>query len=324
MKLDASQIENAIGISMLQPNRTLQPAFFGSEGKTLLASQTGPAGVQAAELAANGMRGASNVFEGDQGFLQAFTPQPLLGAFEGFGSVWLTETLSYKLYPGCAYIDSCVDCVLALARQHHIDARAVRSVHVAAGPLTVGMEMLAAPYVKGPESLATTLNFSVAYNVAAVLLDRELTARQFSRDRIKDSVLWDLAGKVHLTVDEEMGRRMREHALVRPVGDGGGEGYTLDLTTAQVSQYRAAFGARVRVELEDGRTFEMEQQVPQGGAGRAFDERRRAVEDKFRRETRYTLRKERMEKAIDLVHHLDDGGAAQIKELVRAACSERV
>jgi len=320
MNLDEGQIENAIGISLLQPNHLLMPGFFGSDAKIILAAQTAPAGVQAAELAANGIHGVSNLVESEHGFLQNFTPEPLLGAFEGFGSVWLTETLSYKLYPGCAYIDACIDCVLGLARQHHIDARGVRAVHVAASPLTIGMEKLAAPYVKGPESLATTLNFSVAYNVAAALLDRELTARQFSRDRIKDAALWTLAGKVHLTSDEEMGRSLTEHALLQQVGGK----HVLELSSARVSRFRAAFGARVRIEMEDGRNFEMQQEIPQGAAGRMFDDRRRAVEDKFRRETRYTLRKERMERAIDLVYHLEEGGAAQVRELVRSVCSERV
>ncbi len=75
--------------------------------------------------------------------------------------------------------------------------------------------------------------------------------------------------------------------------------------------------------MDDGRSFEMEQDMPYGCGGRPFDDRRKVVEDKFRRETRYTLRKERMEKAIDLVHHLEDASASHLRELVRLCCSER-
>jgi hypothetical protein len=60
-----------------------------------------------------------------------------------------------------------------------------------------------------------------------------------------------------------------------------------------------------------------------GSGARPFDDRRKAVEDKFRRETRYTLRKERMEKAIDIVHHLEDANAAQVRELARLCCPRR-
>ena len=60
-----------------------------------------------------------------------------------------------------------------------------------------------------------------------------------------------------------------------------------------------------------------------GSGARPFDDRRKAVEDKFRRETRFILRKERMEKAIDTVHHLENASAAQVRELARLVCSEK-
>jgi 2-methylcitrate dehydratase PrpD len=321
--LEKPQIQSAIGIAMMQPNYPLWAGFFGSDAKVLLASTTAPVGVQAAQLAANGLRGAGDVIESEQGFLKVFAPQPLLGAFEGFGKVWLSDTLCYKVYPGCAYIDTAIDCVLALARQHSIDGKKVKAVHVAASPLALGMEGLTAPHLKGPDTLPVTLNFTIGYNVAAALMDRELTARQFSRERIRDKALWDLAGRVQLTLDEVMAQRMRDRSLLKSVKDEGGEHVHLDLGDVDLSGFKMSFGARVRIEMEDGRTFEAEQEVPFGAAGRPFDERRKSVEDKFRRETRYTLRKEKMEKAIDIILHLEQASSAHLRELVRLCCSER-
>ncbi len=229
----------------------------------------------------------------------------------------------YKVYPGCAYIDRAIDCILTLARQHSIDGKKVRAVHIAANPLTLGMEALSAPHLKGPETLPVTLNFTVGYNVAVALMDRELTARQFSRERIRDKAIWDLAGRVQLTLDEVMAQRMRDRSLLKTVKDENGEHPHLDLGSVDLNTFKMSFGARVRIEMEDGRTFEAEQEVPFGGAGRPFDERRKSVEDKFRRETRYTLRKEKMEKAVDLILHLDQASSAQLRELVRLCCSER-
>jgi 2-methylcitrate dehydratase PrpD len=321
--LDKQQVQSAIGISLLQPNYPLSPGFFGSEAKTLLASMTAPLGVQAAQLAANGLRGVGDIIESPQGITTVFANQPLMGAYEGFGKVWLTDTLSYKVYPGCAYIDTSVDCVLGLARHHNIDAKKVKAVHIAAGPLTLGMEALATPYLRGPDTLPVTLNFTVGYNVAAALMDRELTARQFSRERIRDQATWDLAGRVHLTLDEVMAQRMRDRSLVRSLTSEGEETFQLDLNTADLTGFKMSFGARVRIEMEDGRSLEAEQEVPLGAAGRPFDERRRCVEDKFRRETRYTLRKEKMEKAIDMILHLEQASSAHLRELVKLCCSER-
>jgi 2-methylcitrate dehydratase PrpD len=323
LELDKQQIQSAISIAMSQPNYPLSGGFFGSDAKTLMASMTAPLGIQAAQLAANGMRGCGTIIEGPQGFLDVFAHQPLPGAFTGFGKVWLSDTLCFKIYPGCAYIDTSIDCILGLARQHSLDGKKVKAVHIAAAPLTLGMEALAAPHLKGPDSLPVTLNFTVGYNVAVALLDRELTARQFTRERIRDQAVWDLAAKVHLTQDDVMAQRMRDRSLLKSVTDSNGEHYELDLAAADLSTFKMSFGARVRIEMEDGRKFEAEQEVPLGAAGRPFDERRKSVEDKFRRETRYTLRKEKMERAVDMVLHFEQASSAHVRELIKLCCSER-
>ncbi len=323
LALDRAQTENALGLAMLQPPMMLGPGFYGSEAKLLTAALVAPIGVQAAELAANGLRGGHEIFDGERGLLRVFADTPMLGAFKGFGSVWLTESLGYKVYPGCVYLSAITDCVLALVRQHHLDARKVHAIYVGAGPLTLAMDARVAPYVRGPESLATTLNHSVAYTAAVALADRELSPRQFTRDRIKDPAVWDLAAKVRLSLDDDLARRTRERSPLRVAGEEGAMAHLFDLESIDLIGYKFMFGARVRIELEGGRSVEMEQEVPTGSGARPFDDRRKAVEDKFRRETRYTLRKERMEKAIDIVHHLDDSSASQVRELARLCCSEK-
>ena len=322
--LDKSQTSSALGLSLMQPCYALQAGFFGSEGKLLMAAQTAPMGVMAAELAAGGLHGPQDILEHEHGFLSVFTKTPLLGAFGGLGQTWLTETLSFKIYPGCAYIDTVIDCVLHLVRSHPIDAKKVKAIHVAANPLTLGMEGLAAPHLNGPQSTAVTLNFTVGYNVAVAIMDKELTPRQFLRERMKDPATWDLASKVQVTLDDDMTRRMRDSSLLKTLSTGDGERYELNLAQVDLNAFRMSFGARVRVEMEDGRSFEADQEIPLGAAGRPADERRRAVEDKFRRETRYTLRKEKMEKAIDLIEHLEDAPSSHVREIVRLCCSERV
>ena len=323
LKLDRQQTANALGIAMLQPNFLLPAGFYGSEAKVLSAALVGPIGVQAAELAANGLRGAHDIFEGERGFLRVFARPPLPGAFKGYGKVWLTESLGYKVYPGSVNLAAIIDCVLGLVRQHHLDPRKMHAIFVGAGPLTLAMDGRSAPYVQGPDTLATTLNNSVAYNVAVALTDRELSPRQFTRDRIKDPAVWELAGKVRLSLDDDLARRSRERSPLRTAGEDGSTTQLFDLETTDLVAFKSTLGARVRIELDGGRNFEMEQESPSGSGARPFDDRRKAVEDKFRRETRYTLRKERMEKAIDIVHHLEESGASHIRELARLCCSEK-
>jgi 2-methylcitrate dehydratase PrpD len=232
------------------------------------------------------------------------------------------DTLCYKIYPGCAGIDTSIDCILDIVRQHSLDARKVKEVHVAVSDATIEMDRSVASRLRGPESPVAALHSSLPYNVAAALIDRELTARQFTPERIRDQAVWNLAARVHTTLDGTMAQRARDSSL-RKRSTQSGEALALDLSSADLSRFRMSCGARVRVDMEDGRNFEAEEEIPVGAAGRSFDERRKAVEDKFRRETRYTLRKERMERAIDVILHLEETNAAQLRELVRLCCSER-
>jgi 2-methylcitrate dehydratase PrpD len=292
--MDAAGIRSALGIAFLQPPHGLWAPFFGSEAKILLAAPPAVGGVQAAEMAAAGLEGCGDVLESAQGFVEVFTQNTLMGAYGGLGSTWLTDTLCYKIYPGCAYVDTVIDCVLGLARAEGIDPEAVEAIEVAAGPLTLGMEALAAPHLRGPEST--------------------------TRARIADPRVWDLAGKVSLAPDEEMTRRMQEAALVRLESVGDRLQATLDLEKADLSAFRMSFGARVRIRTRGGGCHEAEQEVPLGGAGRPADEKRRAVEEKFLREVGATVGAEQAGEALALIRRLDALKPAEIRALVRLLC----
>jgi len=321
---NAEQIQSAIGLALAQPPHPSWPAYLGSDSKTLAVSMTAPGGLQAAQLAMAGLRCSQDVIGGAEGLVEQMSQQPLMGAFRGLGRTWLTETLSYKVYPGSTYLSAVIDCVLGLQRQHSLDARKVKAVHVASGPVTSRFASLVAPYLQGPDTPASTLSLSVPYNVAVALIDKELTARQLQKERLQDAATWALAERVHLTVDEGLGQRLRERSPLRSIADGDHTRLYLDLGSVELNSYRAASAARVRIEMEDGRQFEIEQEVPLGAAGRPFDERRRNVEEKFRRETRYTLRKEKIEKAVDAVLRLDQANTAHVREVVRLCCSEKI
>lgn len=320
--LDKSQVRAALGIALQQPGRNLQATSFGTDARTVAVGMSAPLGVQAAQLAEKGLLASDDIIENPKGFLSAFSERPQLGAFSGLGSAWLTDTLSYKVYPGSEYLDTTIDCILDIVRQHSLDSKKVKTVHVAASQGTVDMEQVVASKVQGPDTPPAALHFVLRYNVAAALIDRELTARQFTADRVRDQAVWNLAARVNLTLDGTMAQRAGDSSPIKRSTQTG-EPLPLDLASTDLTRFRKSCGARVRVDMEDGRNFEAEEEIPVGGAGRPFDERRKAVEDKFRRETRYTLRKERMERAVDIILHLEETNAAQLRELVRLSCSEK-
>ncbi|MCD6570792.1 MAG: MmgE/PrpD family protein [Deltaproteobacteria bacterium] len=204
MGLDEEKIENAIGIGMFQPNYGLLAGFMGSDAKILTAAIPATTGIEAAGLAANGLTGTRNILEDNKGFCKYFSFAPLMSMYTGFGKTWLTDTICYKPYPGCAYIDTLVDCILMLSKEHDINPDMVHRINIYANILTYIMDRYSKPFIKGPESNPVTLNFSVPYNAAVALIDKELTPRQFMNERIKDRQIWDLASKVRLYLNLPM------------------------------------------------------------------------------------------------------------------------
>jgi hypothetical protein len=121
---------------------------------------------------------------------------------DGLGTVWLTDTLAYKEYPGCAYLQPAVEAVLRLREENGIEPADVARIDVRAGWLTTSMEKLAA----GEPLTGVRVNFSVALSAAVALV-----AGRLSQDELDDAWLGDhedelrdLATRVFLTHDWDL------------------------------------------------------------------------------------------------------------------------
>ena len=207
--LSAGAIAHAIAIALYQPTWCLMPGFMGPDSKATTAATPAVTGVQAALLAAAGATGPLDVIEHPQGFLArlSYVPQPWF--FTGFGRAWTTDTMAYKIYPGCAYIDTAVDATLKLRAQYRdetgtpLDPDAVESVLVEATLLTVEMDHLSRTGGTFDPLNPVSLNFSIPGNIALALMKGRLTAddlRQSEIVAVKDAML-ALAGRVTLKHD---------------------------------------------------------------------------------------------------------------------------
>jgi 2-methylcitrate dehydratase PrpD len=269
------------------------------------------------ELVQAGLAGARGILDGPDGFVARFTPRPIVGAFGGLGTTWLSDTLCFKPYPGCAYIDSFVDAVLEIAEHHRPEPRHVDRIEIAASALTVGMDALSRPHLRGPESDPVTLNFSVPYNAAVALIDAELTPHQLSRGRIGDRRVWDLASRVTLRHDPEWTRRLQRTSVVALAG-GSPEEPEIDLEGVDLARFEMSFGATVRVVLDDGRRLECAQAVPLGAAGRRRGETEAIVESKFARETSEVIGEDGALRVARIVGDLETATPEELSDLLAA------
>ena len=304
--LDAGRLAHAIGIALYQPPYGLWPGFMGPDTKLLTAAEPVVQGLRAAALAEQGFSGPLDVIESPRGFLRHFSFAPREALLGELGSVWLTDTMAYKPYPGCAYLQAAVDGVLQLG----VDADDVALIEVRAGWLTSSMERLS----DGEGLTPVRVNFSVALSAAVAIVAGRLTHEELHEDWLEehaDEVL-SLAARVRVEHDWDMTaetirgtgmelplrrlptlrRRMRDTGMdevalgiadlrelarrvplrdaLRPTGTSLPDPSTLRLT----------FPAHVTIRLRSGGTLEA-QGRERGSCGAPLAEQREVVDEKW-------------------------------------------
>ncbi|MHC1590583.1 MAG: MmgE/PrpD family protein, partial [Candidatus Helarchaeales archaeon] len=194
-QLDLEKTVNAIGIAAYLPQYPILKGFFGPHSKVLTSSLPAMNGVIACLLAKQGFTGSHDILTAPDGFcnLMADLPAPERITMGIEYDIWMTDTLSFKLYPGCAYLDAPLDCVFKILEEHpNINPDEIEQINVKLPGLgTVSMNMSDRPEstlegLKKPDSSHVILNFNVPYNMAAAIIDGELTPRQFTKERILD------------------------------------------------------------------------------------------------------------------------------------------
>ncbi len=230
------QTSTALALACSLPPHSLAPAFFGGDSKALTAAVGIRSALDACDGAAAGLSGAADILEHPGGLLATFADVPLPDAVvEALGSRWHTETLSIKLYPACAYLDSTLDAAVqlhgdievALRDGLHGDPRgptggqgltdgqallgsvagAVEEVAVRCSLFTFGMDIQSRSYVRGSASPPSALQFSVPYPVAVALLTGAFTPADLAAPRLDDRVVWELAERVRVEHDPGLTRR---------------------------------------------------------------------------------------------------------------------
>lgn len=187
--LSREQTASAIALALYQPNYPLAPGFMLSDSKLLTASIPLMTGMLCTGLARTGMKGNSALIESDHGFLSRFAYLPLPHLLSGFGQWWVTDTIAFKPYPGCAYIDTAIDSVSRILHDYtektgtRLAPRDIQRVDVFANILTVGMNALSEAYDDGTLH-PVNINFSIPKSVALALVHGSLQAGHLSSDML--------------------------------------------------------------------------------------------------------------------------------------------
>jgi 2-methylcitrate dehydratase PrpD len=224
-------------------------------------------GITAAQLAARG-----------------FTGIPSLLGFEEY-SDWVSDigqnyimanNIAWKGYACCAWDHAPMKGAEQLMAKHNIEVEDIAHIYVEAPHVTMRL---------GTELPTTTeeAQFSLAWPLAALLVDGEVGPEQVLEHRFDDERIQSLVEKIEVVETDEL------NALYR---------------LAETGDARGKYAAIVTITRKDGKTFnsgmvEGDTNFPQSG----WDDRR--LEDKFRWLTKHVLDASRIDELVDMVWHFE-------------------
>lgn len=277
----------------------LHHGIVTSDTKALSVAASVAMALDACDAAAHGLAGSAEILEHPEGLLAHLSAVPLpQEVTTGLGTRWHTDTLTYKRFPGSAYLHAAFDCAEQLhARLGVVDAARVRRVVVHGSLLTWQMERKVASVLDGPRTTVSAAALSVGYGIATLLLTGNFGPGDLHPSALADQDRWNLAGRVSVEHDMELSVRMAQATsplgqalrqagrraldwpdLLKWAGDGARELLAaLGEPERTFEHSTMAIGARVTLELADGRVVTQACDSPVGSAGPRTRENHRAI-----------------------------------------------
>ncbi len=285
--LDAARIQHAIGISASR-HATMGAITAGK--LTMMKNTADPmatqSGVLAALLAAEGYTGPEHVIDGKEGLVHVMGPEWKLDVLtEGLGESWRIERCGMKAFPTEALTHAPISAVLALVLEHDLAPDDITRVRIRS--LARAADILADPSKYDPRSKETA-DHSLPYVIAAAIVDRQVTPRQFEADRILDPVIRAQLRKVEVVADPEI-----------------------------EAVFPALQRVHVTVETADGRALVNQLDYPKGDPRNPLSDGE--VEEKFHALAEPVLSEEARLRLVEAVWSLDTlGPAGRLMERTRA------
>jgi len=177
----------------------------GSFTKRLQAGHPSMCGILAAKMAQKGYNGPSDIYEGKEGFLNAYSYQrkyDLKYITEGLGTEWIFSTSSIKVYPCCRYSGGHLDACLEIVKQYNPDPREIDKIIIRTSNYT--KILLTEPSTnKWDPKTVVDAQFSMPYQAAAALVRGKIGTEEFTVESIHDVQIRKLMKKVEIVLDRE-------------------------------------------------------------------------------------------------------------------------
>ncbi len=248
MGFNQQQFTHVLGTAGTQAAGLWEFLRDAADSKQLHTAKAAADGLLAAYMTADGLSGAKNILEGEQGLAAGMSsdanPSHLS---QGLGERWALVETSFKFHASCRHTHPAADALLALLQQENLSAQDIASVttRVHQGAIDVlGRVQVPQSVHQAKFSMGTVLGLIAVYGKAGL--------PEFHQYALTDSRVSDFRDKVSMLLDEEVDAAYPQRWLGR-----------VDVTTL------------------DGRTLQSSIDEPKGDPGNTLN--RAELEDKFRR-----------------------------------------
>lgn len=289
--LSVNEMVNAIGINGSH-NHTIGCPTAGK--LTMMKNTVDPMAVQsgvfAALLAQKGYSGTEKVFEGKEGFMDAFfgwnakeeklKPTDMEGRdgistwawdvdalVSNLGQNYKIQECSMKAFPTEALTHTHISCALNAMINNNLDYKDIKEVKVTA--FAQAYDILFDPAKYRPESRETA-DHSLPYCLAAAIVEKKITTQSFSEEKLKDPAIFEV-------IDKIKGEPSLEFEKMFP----------------------AKQPSKVVITMNDGRSFEEYLEYPKGDPREPMT--LEDLENKFNSLSESVLSAERLEEVKDLI-----------------------
>lgn len=248
MDFDQEQFSNLLGSAGTQAAGLWEFLRDAADSKQLHTAKAAADGLLAAYLTADGLTGARNILEGDQGLAAGMSsdadPTKLS---DRLGSRWALVETSFKFHASCRHTHPAADALLALMGREGLGHEQIR--HVETRVHQGGIDVLGR--VKVPQSVHQA-KFSMGTVLGLIAVHGKAGLPEFHQMALTDPAVSAFREKVSMTLDPEVD-----------------------------SAYPQRWLGRVVVTTVDGRTLYGAIDEPKGDPGNSLS--RAELEDKFRR-----------------------------------------
>lgn len=197
-RFDLDMLCNALGIQYGQTSGTMQAHVEGSPVLPMQIGFNSRAAFQSCDIAAAGLTGPRDVFEGQFGYMRLYEGSwDLQPTWDSLASTWLVSELSHKPYPAGRATHAGIEGIIALRGQRPFAADDVVAVDVIGPPLV--KRLCGRPDISSPT--ASYARLCMPFIGAKVLMHGEIDLAHYRGTELTDPATHELAKRIVVLSD---------------------------------------------------------------------------------------------------------------------------